>query len=293
MPETALKLAAAPLRALPAGSGQHRVVRRIYDRWLKDGESRTGRARVNGAVFDLELTDYIQAQAFLTGRCEPALVNWLARHLGPGDVCLDVGAHIGLVAIPVAKRCPEARVLAFEPHPGSAERLTSNTALNPGVEVELVAAAAGEEPSSAFLETGGPGTDWHHLGGSEGTGSPGVEVPVTTIDDVCAERGIDRIAVLKMDVEGYEPQALAGAERMLSEGRVDMIVLELVDYVLVRSETTPSELEAQVTALGYEAAEPIPMAGLNRLHPGKMGYSNFAFVRSSDGARPATTSSKS
>jgi FkbM family methyltransferase len=293
MPDTALKLASAPLRALPAGSGQHRFVRQIFDRWLKNGGPRTGRARVNGAVFDLELSDYIQAQAFLTGRCEPALVNYLARNLAPGDVCFDVGAHIGLVAIPVAKKCPGARVVAFEPHPGSAERITANTALNPGVEVELVAAAAGEEPGSAFLETGGPGTDWHHLGGGQEGDAEGVEVPVTTIDDVCAERGIERISILKMDVEGYEPQALAGAERMLSEGRIDMIVLELVDYVLVRSETTPSELEEQVTALGYTRAEPIPMAGLNRLHRGDMAYSNFAFVRSSDGARPSTTSSKS
>lgn len=279
--ETALKLAAVPLRTLPAGSGQHRFVRRIYDRWLAGAEPRLGRARVNGSVFDLELTDYVQAQAFLTGRNDPALVAWLAARLGPGDTYLDVGGHIGLIAIAIAARRPEARVIAFEPHPGNGARLESNVALNPGVEVELVSAAVGGERGTAYLETGGPGSDYHHIGGSGEGGAAraeGVEVPVETIDDACAERRIERVAALKLDVEGHEPHALAGAERMLSEGRIDAIVLELNDELLARSDSSAAEITQRLASLGYRT-EPIPMAGLNRLHRGSMVYENVAFVR--------------
>lgn len=287
--ETALKLAAVPLRTLPAGSGQHRFVRRIYDGWLDGAEPRLARARVNGSVFDLELTDYVQAQAFLTGRNDPALVAWLAARLGPGDTYLDVGGHIGLIAVAVAARRPEARVIAFEPHPGNGARFAANAALNPGVEVELVRAAVGSERGTAFLETGGPGSDYHHIGGS-GPGdaaapaapaaqpAEGVDVPVETIDDACAERGIERVAALKLDVEGHEPHALAGAERMLSEGRIDVIVLELNDELLARSGSSAAEITQRLASLGYRT-EPIPMAGLNRLHRGSMVYENVAFVR--------------
>ena len=52
-------------------------------------------------------------------------------------------------------------------------------------------------------------------------------VATTTLDAYCSEHGLDRIDVLKVDVEGHETQVLAGAERMLDEGRIDLMILEV------------------------------------------------------------------
>lgn len=51
-------------------------------------------------------------------------------------------------------------------------------------------------------------------------------VPVVTLDGFCAERGLDRIDVLKIDVEGFELQVLQGAEEMMASGKIDMILFE-------------------------------------------------------------------
>lgn len=52
------------------------------------------------------------------------------------------------------------------------------------------------------------------------------QIELRTLDDFCAESGIDRIHLLKLDVEGGECAVLKGAKRLLSEGRVDFIQLE-------------------------------------------------------------------
>jgi FkbM family methyltransferase len=57
-------------------------------------------------------------------------------------------------------------------------------------------------------------------------------VPVMSLDTYCTENGIAHIDVLKVDVQGHEPAVLRGAERMLSEGRIDVDVsASSADYV--------------------------------------------------------------
>ena len=64
-----------------------------------------------------------------------------------------------------------------------------------------------------------------------GSGAPAVErdVPVLTLDEHCAERGIDHVAVAKIDVEGAELDVLAGASGLLQAGVVDLLLVEVSD----------------------------------------------------------------
>jgi hypothetical protein len=53
-------------------------------------------------------------------------------------------------------------------------------------------------------------------------------VPVDTIDHFCDEHAIEHIDLLKSDTQGYECQVFQGAERMLSEGRIDLVYFEVI-----------------------------------------------------------------
>jgi hypothetical protein len=57
-----------------------------------------------------------------------------------------------------------------------------------------------------------------------------VEIPVTTLDQFCAKNGVERIDILKMDIQGAELPALRGASRLLREGRIGLIFTE-VEFV--------------------------------------------------------------
>lgn len=86
----------------------------------------------------------------------------------------------------------------------------------------------------------------------------GVEnVESTTIDDYCDEHGIDRIDLLKVDVEGAEYQVLMGARRMLQQKRVGCCVFEFGQTTFDMG-NTPDEIREYLNSLGYRIRNVVP-----------------------------------
>ena len=272
-----LRVLSRALAELPVGSGQHRIVRRVYESRLRERPDPRVRVRLrSGAVMTLDLSDYTQAQAALTRRYDPALLAFIRSRLPAGGTLVDVGAHIGFVVIAIARARPDVRVVALEPHPGNVDRLLGNVALNPGVEVEIEPVAAGRVPGQAMLsDEAGEGTDYHRIVAPGSNGS--IEIGVETLDRLAGERGIDRIDVLKLDVEGHEPEALAGAAELLADRRVGVVICELRDSLLGRFDSSSAGLVAGLRELGYRPEE-IPPVGLHRFHAPSVPYENCAFV---------------
>ena len=280
-----IRAISAALGILPVGAGQHRVIRPIFERRLRGGSGELVRARLrSGAVLDLDLTDYTQAQAYLSRRYDEALVRFIASRVPPQGTFVDVGAHIGFVVLAVARARPGARVVALEPHPANCARLRANLALNPGVSVDVVPAAAGAQTGVARLSSEGEGTDFHRI--AEGAQAGTVEVEVAELDQLASARGLDRIDVIKLDVEGYEPEALRGAEALLRAGRVGTVICELNDDLLAGIGWSGERLERHLAERGYEREE-IPPVGLHRLHRPSVAYENFAFTLRGPTARRA------
>jgi FkbM family methyltransferase len=158
----------------------------------------------------------------------------LARALatsGSAPVVLDVGANVGNYARAVMQRCPTARVFAFEPHPGTftrtlaAAREAGFTAINAacGADVgrltlfDYDGQATGSEHASLYADV------IERIHGGRPTGH---DVAVTTIDAFVAERGIERVRLLKIDTEGHEAAVLRGARNTLAAGKVDLVQFE-------------------------------------------------------------------
>ena len=132
---------------------------------------------------------------------------------GGPPVVLDIGANIGFATLAMATALPaSARLLAVEPSPRNLVHLRRNLAANGLERVEVIAAAIGAEPGSlgfheAEFGAGSHLVSGHHL--ADGS-MPAVQVPVETMDRVVASRGLDRLDFIKIDVEGFETDALAG-----------------------------------------------------------------------------------
>lgn len=133
-------------------------------------------------------------------------VQRIERALSPGDVFVDIGANCGLFTLFAARAVgPRGRVLAIEPSPKMAQRIRFNVAANAADHVTIVQAAVGAEDGNATLYGG------NHPGLASlcaDVGGSGTEVPVAPLLSLVERANLDRIDVLKIDIEGYEDRAL-------------------------------------------------------------------------------------
>jgi FkbM family methyltransferase len=153
------------------------------------------------------------------------------RRFAPGDVVIDVGAHIGAVSILVAKLHPQVRVFAYEPSSSNYAMLVANLAANGVANVVPVQAAVSGTAGTlelvwSPLQTAGASATLD-ANGRQALVSQGwsrEQVRCVTLDDAFATHGIDRCAFLKLDCEGAEWE-IARHARALE--RVDAMALEL------------------------------------------------------------------
>ena len=194
---------------------------------------------------------------------DPSVCEYLRTNVKPGDVCLNIGAHVGIYALCLAQwSSPDGRVFAFEPNPATRTALEKHVALNDSRgRIEVIAQAVSDTPGEAeFFSTGLEG--FSRLGmpnpGAAHEALKAVTVPVTTIDKFCSERRLTPNWIT-LDIEGYEVAALSGARETIkaSRGRLSLIV-EMHPSLWIASGTSREELEDLFADLSLEL---IPMTG--------------------------------
>lgn len=141
----------------------------------------------------------------------------------PPKVIVDAGANIGLSAIYFANLFPQAWIYAIEPEASNAGLLHYNVETYPRIVV--VRAALSAESGMIALHDHGHG----HWGFSTaGTGNVSAYVPAVTIEQLMADHQIERIDLLKMDIEGAERDVLNASAGWID--RVGSLVLEVHDW---------------------------------------------------------------
>ena len=203
----------------------------------------------------LDLSDHAIGLNILRGHYEEEEIRYVASVLGPGDTALDLGAHIGFFTVQMAALVgPTGRVYAFEPDEANADLLERSVAENRFEDrIVVTRAAVGAATGQAILtfpaETLNSGGAYLlPSGGKPLAGNLARQVPVVALDTQPIRRPV---RLLKIDVEGAEPQVLQGATRLLTEDR-PVILSELHPTQLARaSGYTVDRYLADFAALGY------------------------------------------
>lgn len=144
---------------------------------------------------------------------------------GSARTFVDVGAHIGLISLAVARACPELRVVAFECDRAVAARFLENAALNRALcsRVRLVEAAVGESEGLLPFAPSGNAANTGVGRLAEGPNGRGdYAVRVTSLASFCKEGNV-RPDVVKIDVEGGELKVLRGMRGMPVKPRAIML----------------------------------------------------------------------
>jgi FkbM family methyltransferase len=167
-------------------------------------------------------------------------------------VVFDAGANVGFYTLLLADRVgPTGRVHAFEPDPLSFEILKSRAAGRSNVEINQT--AVGDHTGAVTLYTNRSNRADNRVHASLGTETAeAVEVPLTTFDDYCAARGIERIDAVKMDIQGAEVAALVGFRKTLARLKPRWMLIEFSPEHLRGAGSGPEAFWGILGELGFE-----------------------------------------
>jgi FkbM family methyltransferase len=175
----------------------------------------------------------ITPELLLHGWYEAWLGHFLRHHLPIGGTFVDAGAHVGTFTVLGGTLVgPGGRVIAFEANTSNVEWLEQNLSMNYLNNVELRQAAAWSHATEVEFQAPA-----RHTGiGWVGSEDDGVRVDsefstISITAQPLDSLEVDRIDVLKLDVEGGELEVLTGAQRLLEERRIGALVFEFRRYL--------------------------------------------------------------
>lgn len=186
---------------------------------------------------------------------EQAMREGIQRLLMPGQVFVDLGGNEGWYSLLAAERVGKTgRVLSVEPQERLWPILLRNFALNGFPQCELVPVAVGTEKESEIALAPRVNTGASSMalkGGWRRMLRRHQRVLMRSLDDIVLERGIERVDVLKVDIEGYELNALRSATRLLKERRIQHILMEYHDMELKALGQDRAQIQALLRDAGF------------------------------------------
>jgi FkbM family methyltransferase len=161
----------------------------------------------------------VSAQVILFRNYEPQTSRLVRSLVTPQSLVVDVGANIGWFTLLTARHA--RGVWAIEPEPANVSLLRRSIDANDLRNVVVRQAAAGDRDGTTSLWLTGAGAGLHSI--ARQVGPTKIDVPCERLDTLFPEATVD---LLKVDVEGAEPEVLAGASRLVGAGRIGSIIME-------------------------------------------------------------------
>lgn len=187
------------------------------------------------------------ATLYVRDKYEPLLVDWLRSHLHPGETAVDVGAHIGYLAVVMSQLVgPSGTVHAVEPVDENLDHLRHNLEVNDASNVVVHPVAAGDRREiRAFHMTGSSDSHGFYEHPLTGTAQV-VDIQVVPVDELVS----GPVHLAKVDVEGAELTVLGGMQRVLKG--LDRLVVEWTPACQRAAGHADDALVTWLRELGYQ-----------------------------------------
>jgi len=233
---------------------------------------------VDGIRFCIDASNAIHRLA-LFKEYEPEDLSRVLSVVKAGDVCLDVGANMGVYSFYMSKKVGvSGKVYAFEPRPEIYEQLAENAGINPSLNVQPIQKAVSHQAGKLnfYADPKNPGT------GSVVKASNNevlCSVDTLSLDDFLLQEGIDRVGVMKIDIEGHEMSLVQGAQKSLAAHVFSYIFVEFNTELVGLQESDKERFISAFTDHGYNFIDASILDKGKRFGKWKKGFSpNLMFV---------------
>jgi FkbM family methyltransferase len=195
--------------------------------------------------FGVELhgTGYLQSLAKGEFKKDAFAVQKELSGKRPVNMIFDVGANRGDITAKYLELFPSATIHGFEPFPGTFDVFRETFENKGAVHCHSLAVSDSERVTQLYVNRN---VDTNSLLKPKDTGLSSdvqvenksiIDIRTTTLDLFCSQNKIDRIDILKLDIQGGELGALRGAEQLLKESRIGLIYSET--YFVEQYEAQP------------------------------------------------------
>ena len=196
------------------------------------------------------LSETISFDLFINGVYEPETIAFLSKKLPYGATLLDLGANIGAITIPLAKQRQDLKIVCVEAAPWIANYLKENLANNKLSAIPIV--------NKALYNVNDLELNFYSPKGKFGKGSlspvftdDAVKVKTITLDTLVSDLDIDKVNLIKIDVEGYERNVFTGGAKLLTSEKAPGILFEFVDWAEKHAGFAPGDAQSLLLEWGY------------------------------------------
>ena len=201
----------------------HGTLARLFMQYRRGSRKKVVIAKIDGIMYSLDLNEAIDSYIYHTGTYEPMTVAFVDKFLKPGMTAVDIGANIGWYALRFARLVEKnGNVIAFEPMSRPFLKLKHNVELNDFKNVFPEKLALSDNTTtreSCFFHS------WSLDGGGLPTAAHNEEsIDFITLDEYATRNHLDRIDLIKLDVEGFEYKVIQGGSGTIRSLKPTMII---------------------------------------------------------------------
>lgn len=223
-------------------------------RTLRNGRAIAG---VSESLFLADIDDFIGHRLVFEGGYERCTLALARRLMSQGGVFLDIGANIGLYSVLISEH-EGTEVISFEPDSYNFEMLKTNIDLNCRINLTLCNTFLSSNTGIFFLGVALSNNrgSIRAISGSErdNSGNTTIVHSATTFDSVASALLIDKVVLVKMDVEGHELDVLRGFDWTKSY-KPRNIICEYKDHNSRENFFVETEVYRFLISLGYVAKD--------------------------------------
>jgi len=238
-------------RRLPDFRGKRRVGRVLFASHLLHAKDEEIQGRY-GCTYKLpNLQESVAYDIFVNGIYEKETHKFLHDRIDSNGIFLDLGANIGAITIPLCTTRADIKVFAVEAAPWIYEYLSGNVRKNElSTRVTCI--------NKALTDISGQQLPFYSPQGKFGKGSlspvftqTATIVETITVSDLIAQHDIQKVSLIKIDIEGFELLAFKGAADLLSGSDAPDILFEFVDWAEERAGLEPGSAQKFLLHCGY------------------------------------------
>jgi FkbM family methyltransferase len=209
------------LRSWPFPRGAGWIIDRLFSQ-TRFGEQTATVQTTDGFSLKVMPNDHIGRHIYLTGEFDRSTVEVLCDFAEPNDVLMDIGANIGYVSACFLTNISGSSVIAVEPQPVIRELLAENLRPFDRNRYAIFEVAMSDRDHDVWFEICP-----HNLGGSKivaGANNQTINVEAWSAERIFA--AINRVDIVKLDVEGHEATIIQAAEKPIMNLRPKVIYYE-------------------------------------------------------------------